>query len=192
MWSDWLVFCDCGFSLSALWCPLTDYHLTGVSLWTWGISSHDVYPECIMWTPRLDKAQSGIKISQRNINHLRYADNTTLKAESKEELKSLLMKVKEDSEKHWLNTQHSKNEGHGIQCHHFMANRWVNNGNSDRLYFLGLQKSLQIVTAAKKLKDTCSLGKTLTNLDNILKSRGITLLYSQSYGFSSSHMTIGP
>ena len=59
-------------------------------------------------------------------------------------------------------------------------------GTVNLFYFLGLQKSLQIVTAAKKLKDTCSLGKTLTNLDNILKSRGITLLYSQSYGFTSS------
>ena len=60
-------------------------------------------------------------------------------AESEEELKSLLMKVKEESEKNWLKTQHSKNEDHGIQFHHFMANRWGNNGNSDRLYFLGLQ-----------------------------------------------------
>ena len=67
--------------------------------WTWGISSRDIYAEYIMWNPRLDKAQAGVKISQRNINHLRYADNTTLKAESKEELKSLLMKVKEDSKK---------------------------------------------------------------------------------------------
>ena len=67
--------------------------------WMWGIFSHDIYAEYIMWNPRLDKALAGIKISQININHLRYADNTTLKAESKEELKSLLMKVKEDSEK---------------------------------------------------------------------------------------------
>ena len=52
-----------------------------------------------MWNPRLDKAQAGVKISQRNINHLRYADNTTLKAESKEELKSPLMRVTDRSEK---------------------------------------------------------------------------------------------
>ena len=58
-----------------------------------------------------------------------------------------------------------------------MENRWGNNGKSDRLYFLGLQKSLQMVTAAMKLKDACSLGrKVMTNLDSILKSRGITLL----------------
>ena len=68
-----------------------------------------------------------------------YADDTTLLAESEEKLKSLLMKVKEDSEKGWLKTQHSKNKGHRIWSHHFMGNRWGNNGNSDRLYFLGLQ-----------------------------------------------------
>jgi len=61
-----------------------------------------------------------------------------LMAESKEELKSLLMKVKEEM-KSWLKTQHSKNEDHGIWSHLFMANRWGNNRNSDRLYFLGLQ-----------------------------------------------------
>ena len=87
----------------------------------------------------LDEAQAGINIAGRNINNLRYADDTTCMAQSKEELKSLLMKVKEESEKNWLKTQHSKNEDHGIQFHHFMANRWGNNGNSDRLYFLGLQ-----------------------------------------------------
>ena len=83
----------------------------------------------------LDEAQTGIKIAGRNINNLSYADDTTLMAESKEELKSLLMRVKEESEK----TQHSKDEDHGIQSHHFIANRWRNNGNSDRLSFLGLQ-----------------------------------------------------
>ena len=57
----------------------------------------------------LDEAQAGIKTAGRNINNLRYADDTTLMAESKEELKNLLMKVKEESEKSWLKTQHSKN-----------------------------------------------------------------------------------
>ena len=60
-------------------------------------------------------------------------------AESEEELKSLLMKVKEESEKSWLKAQHSENEDHGIWSHHFMANRWGNIGNSVRLYFCGLQ-----------------------------------------------------
>ena len=62
-----------------------------------------------MWNAALDEAQAGIKITRRNINNLRYADNTTLMAESKEELKSLLMKVKEESGKSCLKTQHSKN-----------------------------------------------------------------------------------
>ena len=86
----------------------------------------------------LEEAQAGIKIAGRNINNLRYADDTTLMAESEEELKSLLMKVKEKSEKAGLK-QHSKNEDHGIWSHHFMANRWGNNGNIERFYFLGLQ-----------------------------------------------------
>ena len=62
--------------------------------------------------------------------NLRYADDTTLMVESEEELKSLLMKVEEESEKSWLKAQHSDNYDHGIQSHHFMANRWGNNGNS--------------------------------------------------------------
>ena len=69
----------------------------------------------------LDEAQAGIKTAGRNINNLRYADNTTLMAES--ELRSLLMKVKDESEKSWLKTQHSENQDHGIWSHHFMANR---------------------------------------------------------------------
>ena len=104
----------------------------------------------------LDEAQAGIKIAGRNINNLRYADNTTLMAESKEELKSLLMKVKE-SEKAGLKLNIHKNEDHGIQSHHSMANRWGNIGDSNRLYFGGAPKSLQMVTAAMKLKDACSL-----------------------------------
>ena len=60
-----------------------------------------------------NESQAGIKIARRNINNLRYADDTTLMTESEEELKSFLMKVKEDSEKSWLKTQHSKNEDHG-------------------------------------------------------------------------------
>ena len=71
----------------------------------------------------LEEAQAGIKIAGTNINNIRYADDTTLVAKSEEELKSFLMKVKEESEKNWLKTQHSKNEDHGIQSHHFMENR---------------------------------------------------------------------
>ena len=87
----------------------------------------------------VDEAQAGIKIAGRNINNLRYVDDTTLMAESKEELKRLLMKVKEDSETAGLKLNIQKNEDHGIWSHHFMANRWENSGNSDRLYFGGLQ-----------------------------------------------------
>ena len=83
----------------------------------------------------LEETQAGIKIAGRNINHFRYADDTTLMAESEEELKSLLMKVKEESEKIGLKL----NIQNGIWSHHFMANRWGNSGNSDRLYFGGLQ-----------------------------------------------------
>ena len=93
-----------------------------------------------MRNPGLEEAQAGIKIAGRNINNLRYADNTTLMAESEEELKSLLMKVKEESEKVGLklNIQKTKKD-HGIWSHHFMGNRWGNSGNSESLYFEGLQ-----------------------------------------------------
>ena len=80
----------------------------------------------------LEETQAGIKVAGRNVNNLRYADDTTLIAESEEDLKSLLMKVKEES-------GHSENEDHGIRSHHFMGNRWGNSGNSVRLYFGGLQ-----------------------------------------------------
>ena len=74
---------------------------------------------------KLDEAQAGIETDPRNINNFRYADKTTLMAENEEELKSLLMKVKEESEKVGLKlTQHSENEDHGIWSYHFMANRW--------------------------------------------------------------------
>ena len=89
-----------------------------------------------MRNPGLDEAQAGIKIARRNISNLRCADDTTLMAESEEELKSLLMKVKEVSEKVSLKLNSQKNEDYGIQSHHFMGNRW---GNSIRLYFGGLQ-----------------------------------------------------
>ena len=87
----------------------------------------------------LEETQAGIKIAGRNINNLRYADDTTLMAESEEELKSLLMKVKMESEKGWLKAQHSENEDHGIRSHHFMGNRWGNSRHSVRLYFSRLQ-----------------------------------------------------
>ena len=98
--------------------------------------------EYIKRNARLDEAQDG-----RNISNLRYADDTTLMAESKEELRNLLMKVKEESEKAGLKLSTQKNKDHGIRSHHFMANRWGNNGNSERL-FSWAPKSLQTVTVA--------------------------------------------
>ena len=83
-----------------------------------------------MRNARLDKSQAEIKIAGISINILRYADDTTLMAESEEELKNLLIKVKEESGKSLLKTQHSENKDHGIWSHHFMANRWGNSGNS--------------------------------------------------------------
>ena len=96
------------------------------------ILSHLNYLGCseyVYYFAGLDEAQAGIKIARKNINNLRYADDTTLMTES-EELKSLLMKVKEESEKNWLKAHHSENEDHGIWSHHFMGNRWGNIGNS--------------------------------------------------------------
>ena len=87
----------------------------------------NLYAEYIMRNPGLEEAQVGIKIGGRNINNLRYADDTTLMAESEEELKSLLMKLKEESEKVGLKLNIQKNKDHGIWSHHFMANRWGNN-----------------------------------------------------------------
>ena len=87
-----------------------------------------------MQSAGLDEAQARIRTAERNISNLRNADDTTLMAESEEELKSLLMKVKEESEKPGLKLNIQKT---GIPSHHFMANRWGNNGNTDRLYFLG-------------------------------------------------------
>ena len=105
----------------------------------------------------LDEAQAGIKIARRNINNLRYADDTTLRAESEEELKSLLMKVKEESEKAGLklNIQQTKIMAYGS------ITSWQIDGETVRDFILGGSKSLQRVTSAMKLKDTCSLEKKL-------------------------------
>ena len=108
----------------------------------------------------LDEAQAGIKIVRRNINNLRYADDTTLMAESGEELKSLLMKVREESEKAGLklNIQKTKIMASGP------ITSWQIDGETMetlRDFILGVPKSLQMVSAAIKLKDTCSLEEKL-------------------------------
>ena len=112
----------------------------------------------------LDEAQAGIKIARRNINHLRYADDTTLMAESEEELKSLLMRVKEESFYFRKKTGLKLN----IQNTQIMASgpitSWQINGETMetvRDFIFWVPKSLQMVTAAVKLKDTCSLKEKL-------------------------------
>ena len=113
-----------------------------------------------MRTAGLDEAQAGIKIARRNINNLRYADNTTLMAESEEELKSLLMKVKEKGEKVGLklNIQKTKIMASGP------ITSWQIDGETMETvadFILSAPKSLQMVTAAMKLKDVCSLEEKL-------------------------------
>ena len=108
----------------------------------------------------VDEAQAGIKIARRNINNLRHTDNTTLTAESEEELKNLLMKVKEQSEKVGLklNIQKTKIMAFGP------ITSWQIDGEkmeTVRDFILGGSKSLQMVTATLKLKDTCSLEENL-------------------------------
>ena len=113
-----------------------------------------------MWNARLEEAQAGIKIAGRNSNNLRYADDTTLMAESKEQLKSLLMKVKEESEKVGLKLK--------IQKIKIMASGPITSWEIEwkqwkqwQTLFWGAPKSLQMVTAAMKLKDTYSLEEKL-------------------------------
>ena len=139
----------------------------------------NLYAEYITWNAGLDEARAGIKISLGNINNLRYADDTTLMAESEGQLKSLLMKVKEESEKVALKL---KNEDHGIQSYQFMANRWGNSGNSDRLYFGG-SKITVVADCSHEIKRCLLLGREdMTNLDSILKSRN--WLYQQKSVYS--------
>ena len=114
------------------------------------------YTEYIKQNARLDEAQAGVKISGRNINNLRYTDDTTLMAESEEDLKSLLMKVKEESEKVGLklNIQKTKTMASGP------ITSWEIDGETVETvadFILGAPKSLQMVTAAMKLKDAYSL-----------------------------------
>ena len=95
----------------------------------------NLHTEHIMQNTRLEEAQARIKIARRNINNLRYADDTTLMAVIEEKLKSLLMKVKEESEKAGLKLSIQKTKIMASGPNHFMANRWGNNENSDRLLF---------------------------------------------------------
>ena len=124
-----------------------------------------------MWNARLGEAQAGIKIARRNISNFRYSDDITLMAESEEELKSLLMKVKEESEKVGL----KHNIQNGIQFHHFMANRGETMETVTECTFLG-SKITADGDCCHEIKRCLLLGRRVkTNLDSILKSRDITL-----------------
>ena len=116
---------------------------------------------------------AGIKIARRNINHFRYTDDTTLMAESEEELKRLLMKVKQESEKTGLKLNIQKTKI--MASSPITGKQWGNNENSDKLYFLG-SKITADGDCSHEIKRCLLLGrKTKTNLDSILKSRDITL-----------------
>ena len=134
----------------------------------------NVYAEYIMQNAGLDEAQAGIKIAGRNINNLRYADNTTLVAETEEELKSLLMKVKEESEKAGLklNMQKTKIMASGpISSCYKMGKQW----KQWQTIFLG-SKITADGDCSHEIKRHLLLGrKVMTNLDSILKSRDVTL-----------------
>ena len=136
----------------------------------------------------LEETQAGIKIAGRNINNLRYADDTTLMAES-EELQSLLMKVREESEKFGLKLN--------IQKMKIMASgpitSWKIDGETVSDFILGGSKITADGDCSHEIKRRFLLGrKVMTNLDNIFKSRDITLptkvCLSQGYGFSSGHV----
>ena len=123
-------------------------------------SSFKLYEEYIMWNTGLDEAQAGIKIIRRNINNFKYADNTTCMAESEEELKSLLMKVKEESEKAHIKLNIQKwRWRHLVPSLHEkqMGKQW----KEWETWFSWVPKSLQMMSAAMKLKDTCSLEEKL-------------------------------
>ena len=140
----------------------------------------------------LDEAQAGIKIARRNINNIRYADDISLMAESEEELKSLLMKVKEESEKVGLklNIQKTKIRASGP------ITSWQIDGETmDTVadFIFGGSKITVNGDCSHEIKRCLLLGrKAMTNLDSVLESRDITLSTkvhsSQSYGFSSSHV----
>ena len=124
-----------------------------------------------MRNARLDEAQAGIKTAGRNSNNLTYADKTTVMAETKDELKSLLIKVKEESEKAGL-----KRNNHKVTSWHLVPSfHRKQMGKQCQTLFSWAPKSLQMVTAAMKLKDACSLEENMTNLDSILRSRDVTL-----------------
>ena len=126
-----------------------------------------------MQNARLDDSQAGIKIAGRNINNLRHTDDTSVITESKEELKSLSMKVKEENEKAGK-TQHSKNKDHGIWSCNFMAQRRVNVEIVKGFLFLGSKITVDDDYSHKIKRLLLLRRKAMTNLDSILKNKDIT------------------
>ena len=111
-----------------------------------------------MQNARLDEAQAGIKIVGRNIHNLRYANDTTLMAENEEQLKSLLMKVKEETEKVGLNLDIQKTK---VMASDPITSWQVDGETMETEFIFWAPRSLQMVTVAKKLKDICSLEEKL-------------------------------
>ena len=151
-----------------------------------GQGSFSLYAECIMREAGLHEAQIRIKIAGLNINNPGYAVDTNLKTDSEEELRSHLMEVKEGW-KSWLKIQLSKKEYHSILSNYFMGNRWENNGNSNRFYFLGLQNTADD-DFSHEIKRCFLIGrKAMTNIDSILKKQRHHFVnkgpYSQNYDF---------
>ena len=155
----------------------------------------NLYAEYIMRNTGLDEVQAGIKLIGRNINNLRYADDTTLMAESKEELKSLLMNVKEGSEKAGLKLNIQKTK---IMAFSPITSRQIDGKAMEivRDFILGGSKITADGDCRHEIKRRLLLARrVMTNLDSILKSRDITLptkvhLSSQSYHFSNGHVWI--
>ena len=152
----------------------------------------NLYAEYIMRNAGVDEAQAGVKIAVRNINNLRYADDTTLMAESKEELKSLLMKVEEESAKVGLKVNIQKIK---IMTSGPITSREIDGETVEPAsdFILGGSKITADGDCNCEIKRCLLLGrKAMTNLDNISKSRDITLPNKspsiQSYGFSSIHV----
>ena len=150
------------------------------------------YAEYIMRNAGLEEAQAGIKIARRNINNLRYADDTTLMEESEEELKSLLMKVKEESEKVGLKLNIQKTK---IMSSSPITSQQIDGETMETVteFIFWGSKITADGDCSHEIKRRLFLGrKGMTNLDSILKSRDVTNkgLSDQSCGFSSSHVWI--
>ena len=166
---------------------LKGYWFTHIPSYTEMYSLFNLYSEYILRNAGLDEAQVGIKIAGRNTNKLRYADDTSLMAESEEELKSLLMKMKEESEKVGLNLNIHKTK--------IMASgpitSWQIHGETLTDFILGISKITADGECSHEIKRRFLLGReVMTNLDNILKRHYFAnkCPSSQGYGFSSSHV----